>query len=240
MGHQTRNISVGRGGSGNLEIESVDAVREPVEQLETVVTAATGVGRQHEGAELSETAPGPQGGPERQALIEGDGVQAILDHGADLDKAEAVFDEHAQVTRRGIGNPDDGEAVVLQEMEEVPGVAAIGLRFSHDHRPDLGSFADEQGMAQSLQECVKPQRVSGAFDAHRDGRWKCGVELLDGIAGVRQLLLDNFAGVRVEYGHLLLSRMQIASDENHEFGLPPSDVVCLGFAEAINDAVPFS
>jgi hypothetical protein len=129
---------------------------------------------------------------------------------------------------------------VVKEIEEMPGVAAIRLRFSHNHGPDLGRFAHEQGMAQSLQECVKPQRVSSAFDAHCDGRWKGRVELLDGIAGVRELLLDNLPGLRVEYRHLLLSRMQIAADENHEFGLHAYDVVCPGFAEAINDAVPFS
>ena len=95
-------------------------------------------------------------------------------------------------------------------------------------------------MAQSLQERVKPQRVPRTFDADGDGRRERRVELLDGVAGVRELLLNNFAGVRVEDSHLLLSRMQIAADEDHEFGLHAYDVVCLGFAEAINDAVPFS
>lgn len=203
-------------------------------------SAATGVGRKHERTELSEAAPGPEGGPERQALIEGDGVQAIFNHGADPDEPQAVFDEHAQVSRGGIGNPDGGAAVVLKKVEEVASIATIGLRLSHDHRPDLGGFADEQGMAQPLQERVKPQRVPRTFDADGDGRRERGVELLDGVAGVRELLLDNFAGVRVEDCHLLLSRVQIAADEDHEFGLHAYDVVCLGFAEAINDAVPFS
>jgi hypothetical protein len=198
------------------------------------ITTATSVGREYERAELSEAAPGPERGPEPQALIEGDGVQAIFDRGADADEPEAVVDEPAQVPRIGIWNPDSGEAVVLKEIEEMPGVAAISLRFSHNHGPDLGRFA------QSLQECVKPQRVSSAFDAHRDGRWKRRVELLDGIGGVRELLLDHLPGLRVEYRHLLLSRMRIAADENHEFGLHAYDVVCPGFAEAINDAVPFS
>jgi len=34
--------------------------------------------------------------------------------------------------------------------------------------------------------------------------------------------------------------VQIAGNENHEIGLYASDVVCLGFAEATNDAVPLS
>jgi hypothetical protein len=33
---------------------------------------------------------------------------------------------------------------------------------------------------------------------HRDGRRERGVELLDGIAGMRELLLDNLPGLGVE------------------------------------------
>jgi hypothetical protein len=183
---------------------------------------------------------GPERGPEGQALIEGDGVQAVFDHGADPDEAKAVFDEDTQVARRGIGNPDGGEALVLKKVEEVTGVAAIRLGLAHDHGPDLGGFAYEQGMAQSLQERVKPQRVARTLDADGDRSGQGGVEPLDGIAGVGQLLLDHFARFGVEHCHLLLSCMQIAANENHEIGLHASDVVCLGFAEATNDAVPFS
>jgi hypothetical protein len=48
-----------------LDIKGLDALREPVQQLETVITTAAGVGREHERAELSEAAPGPERGPER-------------------------------------------------------------------------------------------------------------------------------------------------------------------------------
>jgi hypothetical protein len=240
MGHQTLGIDIGRGRSGDLKIERGDAVGEPIEELETVIPATSGVGQEREGAELSEATLGPEGGPEGQALVEGDSVQAIFDHGADPDEAIAVFDEDAQVARRRIGNPDDGEALELKKVEQVAGVAAISLGLAHDHGPDLGGLANEEGMAQLLQERVKPQRVASAFDADRDRPGQCGVELLDGITGVSQLLLDNFASVRVEYCHLLLSCMQIAANENHEIGLHASDVVYLGSAEATNDALPFS
>ena len=40
----------------------------------------------------------------------------------------------AQVARHRIGNPDPREAVVLQQVPEMPGVAPIGLGFAHDHR----------------------------------------------------------------------------------------------------------
>jgi hypothetical protein len=46
--------------------------------------------------------------------------------------SESMFDERAQVVRRGIGNPNHGEV-------------------AHHHRPDLGGLADE-AMAEALPE----------------------------------------------------------------------------------------
>jgi hypothetical protein len=74
-----------------------------------------------------------------------------------------MFDERAQVARRWIGNPDEGEAVVLQEVAEVPGVPPIRLGFAHDHRPDLGGLADEERMAQATtrRRSVRRRRPCG-------------------------------------------------------------------------------
>ena len=140
----------------------------------------------------------------------------------------------AQVAGRRIGNPHHGEAVVLQQISEVPGVAEIGLGFAHHHRPDLGGLANDERMAQALQEGVKPQRVPGAFDADGDGGRQRGVEAFDVIADMGQLLVPELARVRVEHSDLLLTRMQIAADENHELSLHLCDVVVLGSTEATN------
>jgi len=52
--------------------------------------------------------------------------------------------------------------------------------------------------------------------------------------------VPELAGVRVEQSDLLLARVQIASDENHEFSLHRCDVVVLGSAEATRDVWLFS
>jgi hypothetical protein len=57
---------------------------------------------------------------------------------------------------------------------------------------------------------------------------------------VRELPLEYFAGVRVQDGDLLLARVQIAANQDHELGLLLSGVVMLGSAEPISNAGPFS
>src|SRR6267142_1222540 len=121
-----------------------------------------------------------------------------------------------------------------------PGVAAIGLSFAHDHRPDLRGLADEERVPQALQERVKPQRVAGAFDADGDGWRQRGVEPFDVVAGVGQFLVPELAGVRVEQSDLLLPRVEIASDQDHESALRWCDVVVPGSAEATSDVWLFS
>ena len=127
MGHEAPGVWIGGRGSRHLEIELVvDMAIQPVQELEAVIPAAAGVGQKHERLQL-----------------------AVFDHRPDADESEPMFDEGAQVARRRIGNPDDGEAVVLQEVPEVPGVAPIGLGLAHNRRSDLRGLADEERMASS-------------------------------------------------------------------------------------------
>jgi hypothetical protein len=57
---------------------------------------------------------------------------------------------------------------------------------------------------------------------------------------VGQLLVPELARGRVEQSDLLLARVQIASDENHEFSLHLCDVVVLGSTETTSDVWRFS
>src|SRR5262249_39489808 len=67
--------------------------------------------------------------------------------------------------------------------------------------------------------CVKPLSVPSGLDADRHGRSERSVEALHSVALVDELLVQNFARGRVEDGDLLLSRVQITSNECHESGL---------------------
>ena len=143
---------------------------------------------------------------------------------------------------RGVGSGihTTGKRLSFSRSRRCPCVAAISLGFPHHHRSDLGGLADEERVAQARQECVKPQGVAGALDADGDGGRQRGVEALDVVADVGQLLVPELARVGVEQSDLLLARVQIASDENHEFSLHRCDVVVLGSAEATRDVWLFS
>jgi hypothetical protein len=65
-------------------------------------------------------------------------------------------------------------------------------------------------------------------------------ELFDCVADVRELSFRELAGVCVEHCYLLLSRVRIASHQDHELGLLFRDAVGLGPAETTSNVGPFS
>jgi hypothetical protein len=149
-------------------------------------------------------------------------------------------DEGALVAHGAIREPHGGEAVVAEEVQKMSGVTPIGLRLADDHRPDLRGIADDDLVAKLVQQRMKPEGVARALDTDPDGSRERRVELLDAAALVQQTLLLDLARGRVEDRHLLIPRVEIASDQDHEIGLHSCDVVVLGFAEATSGARPFS
>src|SRR5260370_1212470 len=95
-------------------------------------------------------------------------------------------EEGALVAHRRIRQPHGGKSVVPEEVQKMSGVTPIGLRLADHHRPDLRGIADDDLVAQPVQQRMKPECVSGAFDTDRDGSWERRVELLDPAALMRQ------------------------------------------------------
>jgi hypothetical protein len=228
-----------RGGS-DLSIEIVDPRGQPHEQIEVVVAAAPGVTGKDEASEGDASPLGPELRAERQAMAERDGLKAILDHRSHPDQADAVGDERTEITSVGVWNPDGRETVVSEQLEQMASVASIGLRLADHHRADLARLTHEHGMAHLVHEGVEPLGISRRLDADGGGRWQGTVEPFDGVPLVEELLLDDFSRAGIEDGDLLFARVQITSDQDHEFGLRRSDVVVLGLAEAISAGRPFS
>jgi hypothetical protein len=102
------------------------------------------------------------------------------------------------------------------------GVTPIGLRLADHHRPDLRSIADNDLVAQPVQQRMKPEGISRALDPDRDGPWERRVELLDAAALVRQTPLLDLAGGRVEDSHLLIPRVEITANQCHGVVALPS------------------
>jgi hypothetical protein len=87
---------------------------------------------------------------------------------------------------------------------------------------------------------VKPLGVAGCLDTDRYGAWERPVELLNGVAVVGELLLENFAGTGVENRDLLLTRVQVTSHECHGNDLLCVGAGALGLAEPSSSAGAFS
>src|SRR4030095_4091435 len=135
-------------GRRELLVELVDAAGDPREQLQAVVTPASGVRRQGQASELGEAPPRPQRRPERQALVEGDRLQTIFNHRPHANQTDAVRDEPPTVPVIRSRHPDRRQAIVLEQVQQMPRVAPIGLRFSDHHGSNLSCLANEDGGAE--------------------------------------------------------------------------------------------
>jgi hypothetical protein len=229
---------VSQGRRRDRVVELTDLRGEFRKQLEALIAALRGVRGQREGLQLRQAGPAEQLGAMGESVVQGDGVQAILHHGANADEAHAVREKRAQIPSGWIRHPDRGEAIVAQEVEDVEGVTPIGLRLAHDHGTNLRGIADEQRVPEALHERVKPDGVARALNTNRHRPRQRGIELFDPHPVVAQLMLTHLSRAGVQYGHLLRARMQVASYECHGVGLLSESAVAHG--EHSNSARPFS
>ena len=114
---QPPGLRIGFRDRGDLFVECVDARRQPAKQLKILVATTAGVNWKGQRGELSEPRPRSQFRAERYAVTEGDGLKAVLDHGAHPDQPDTVPDQGAEVPGVRIRNPHARESIVLQEIE---------------------------------------------------------------------------------------------------------------------------
>jgi hypothetical protein len=129
-------------------------------------------------------------------------------------------EEGALIASGWVRDPDSREPVVLEQLEQVEGIAAIRLGLPHDHRADFRGVADHQRVAQLPDERVKPKSVSGALDGDSDRRGQSRIEALNGFPVMGELVLLQLAGCGIQNSHLLLAGVQVASYERHWSGPP--------------------
>ena len=213
-------------------------VVRPREQLEALIPALGGVRGEGEGVQLGQAGLAEELGAAGEAVVQGDGVQAIFDHGADADEAHAVREQGAQIARGRIRHPDGGEAIVAQQVEDMQSVASIGLCLAHDHGANLRGIADKQRVPEALDERVKPGGVARALDTDSHRPRQRRIELFDRTPVVCELALTHFPRASVQHGHLLHARVQVASHKCHGVGLLSESAVA--HDEHSNSARPFS
>jgi hypothetical protein len=103
---------IGTGGGGDLSVEMVDPHRQPPQQLEIVIATAGGVTGKGERFEGGAPMLRPKLRGECQAMVQSNGLKAILHHGSHPDEADPVGNEGAEVTSVGIGDPHTRETIV--------------------------------------------------------------------------------------------------------------------------------
>ncbi len=238
VGDEARAIGVGQGRGRDRLVQRPDLGGKAREQLEALIAALGGVRGEREGVQLGQAGLAKELGAAGQAVIQGNGVQAILDHGADADEAHTVREQSAQIAGGGVRHPDGGEAIVAQQIEDMQGVAPIGLRLAHNHGANLRGIADQHRVPKALDEGVKPDGVARALNPDRHGSRQRRVELFDRTTVVCELALAHLPRTSVQHGHLLHARVQIASHECHGVGPLSGSAVAQG--EHSNSARPFS
>jgi hypothetical protein len=222
MGHQALGLGMGVRGLLDLVVQPLDAGIQPAQELKALAPPARRVGRQRERLELCHARASEERWTQGEAIVEGNGVHSVLDHRPHAHEPHAMGEEGALVAHRGIRQPHGGESVVPEEVQQMSGVTPIGLRLADHHRPDLRGIADNNLVAQSVQQRMKPEGVSRALDTDRDGSRERRVELLDAAALVRQTSLLDLASGGVEDSHLLIPRVEITANQCHGVVALPS------------------
>src|SRR5262249_2192770 len=85
-------------GCGELSVEIVDAHRQPPQQLEIVISTAGGVTGEGEPCEGGAPTLRPELRAECQAIVQRNGLKAILDHCSHPHQADPVGNEGAELT----------------------------------------------------------------------------------------------------------------------------------------------
>ncbi len=147
-------------------------------------------------------------------------------------------EERPQIAGGGVRHPDGGEAIVAQQVEDMQGVAPIGLRLAHDHGANLRGIANEHRVPETLHEGVKPDGVARALNPDRHWSRQRRIELFDRTPVVGELALAHLPRTGVQHGYLLHARVQVASHECH--GVGPLSESAVAHGEHSNSARPFS
>jgi len=129
---------------------------------------------------------------------------------------------------------------VLEQIEQVPGVAPIGLCLAYHHRPDLPRLPHQHGVAQAVHQSVKPLAIAGGLNPDGHRRSQRAIEPLHRVAVMSEFLLEDLSGRRVEHSHLLFAGMQITSDKCHERDLLSGNSVTVSQPERTRCGGPFS
>jgi hypothetical protein len=149
-------------------VELSNPLGEPVHELETLIASAGSARRQRQLGELHHATSGQPFRAGDQPMTQRDRVQPVDHRGAESDQPQAMREQGAPGAGLGIGNPDEWEALVFGQIEEVQCVASVVLGLPDHHRTDL-RVADQQRVPALPHQRMESESVPRALDCHRNG-----------------------------------------------------------------------
>ena len=121
-------------------------------------------------------------------------MQLIAHHGAHANQLVPVPEQLPQVRLGRRGNPDAGEAIGQQQIQNQRRVALIGLLLPYSAGSNLRRVTDPQLVSQFRQQTLKPLDRSSGFDPHADRTGQAAVEGVSLAVLVFQPPLDQLSG----------------------------------------------
>jgi hypothetical protein len=109
-------------------------------------------------------------------------------------------------------NPDPGESIRDQQVQDMQGIARVRFLLAHHRSTDLSRISDPEFVPVFTEHSFKPWRVARGL--HPDARWtrKSSVKLPRFSGLVLQSAFDDLACGRIHHCNLLKACVKITSD----------------------------
>jgi hypothetical protein len=199
----------------DLAVEILDSMVQLWIQREQGVALQGGMGTQRQSPKSVLACWGPEGTAAAEPVTERHRLQAELHPRSHADELVAVPQENLQIALLAGRHPNRGKAVFRQQRQDQTSVAAVVFLFSRFGSPDLRGMTDTVVDGELFEELQEPVHGSGGFHAHQYRLGQCRVELAHVVAFVLEFLLHQLAGVIIQHGNGLLSRVQIDAYNFH-------------------------
>jgi len=154
------------------------------------------------------------------ALVQRQVLQLVLHRGAHLHQLVPVQQQLPQIALRGRGYPNPRKTVLQHQLQQVGGVPGIGLLRAYRRGSNTGGIAHPQFVSPLRQQPFEPQRIADRFHAHPHRTLQASIKGL-GFARMGPPTTAQLAGVLVQHGDLLKTRVIIACDNLHRWLLSP-------------------
>src|SRR6202795_3510266 len=165
----------------------------------------------------------PQTALAPHALVQRQVLQLILHLRANFHQLLPVPQQLPHIAHLRAGHPQPGKPSVDQQIQNMLGIATVGLLLPHHQPPNLRRISDPQLVPHLGQHLLEPLRVAHRFHPHAHRlSLECSIESQCFSLLVFQSTFPQFAGLGVDHGNLLVARMKITSYNLHCGSFLPS------------------